>query len=449
MQKVKKNLKLLPLVSGAKVFLFITICLFVLSSCNKSSVVGLDVQPEGDLLNVTFSDTSKLRTYIRTEDSVRSDERSINLLGSYNDPVFGKASASIFTQFNTNNVVFGNASDMLIDSVILSLAYTGDYYGSLDPQNVKVYQLTQGIFKDSIYYSKRVFGYNTTELANYNFIPKPADSVQVGSVKLKPQLRIRLSNSFGQSFLSQGGFVDNTAFNNFFKGLFITTDNTQAPGQGAILNLNLTDVNSKITLYYRNKFSGKNAQSIFSFDINPATCASVGHFEHEDAVNDITKQLGDTNLGQNLVYVQAMAGVRTRVQFPFLKNYTLPGSVSINKAELIIKVDPSAEGIYPVPTALALLTIDANGGVSFTPDQFEGDGYFGGTYNSSNKEYRFNIARYIQQVLNGKQADHGLYISTGKFGSETNAISARRAVLGGGDNTNYKMRLRLTYTKLY
>ncbi|MBL7883437.1 MAG: hypothetical protein JNL69_05175, partial [Bacteroidia bacterium] len=46
----------------------------LVSSCNKESQLGLDVQPEGDLLNVLWSDTTTIYTRTVREDSLRTDE---------------------------------------------------------------------------------------------------------------------------------------------------------------------------------------------------------------------------------------------------------------------------------------------------------------------------------------------------------------------------------------
>ena len=61
-------------------------------------------------------------------------------------------------------------------------------------------------------------------------------------------------------------------------------------------------------------------------------------------------------------------------------------------------------------------------------------------------EYVFNIARYIQQVLDGKIVDRGLYLVAG-----SNAISANGAVLYGASKSNPtlpRIRLKLFYTPL-
>jgi len=119
---------------GAKYFLILLVSIAVsITSCDESSVVGLDVQPVNDLLNVDYQDSTTLVTKTVSVDSLRTDETLLitanALLGTYLDPVFGKTFASLYTQLRlpTNNPLFG--TNPLIDSVILSLVYDPAYFG--------------------------------------------------------------------------------------------------------------------------------------------------------------------------------------------------------------------------------------------------------------------------------------------------------------------------------
>ena len=61
-----------------------------LASCNKEpDLIGIDLLPDSDYLNLSFTDTSTIIAYTVREDSLRTDELSANLLGYMNDPVFG------------------------------------------------------------------------------------------------------------------------------------------------------------------------------------------------------------------------------------------------------------------------------------------------------------------------------------------------------------------------
>lgn len=141
----------------------------LLTTCNKPEVIGLDVQPLGDKLNISFCDTSTLITYTVREDSIRADEMALNLLGSYDDPDFGPSSASFYTQFflPVNNVDFGTG--FTPDSLVLSLALS-DYYGDLSSDHtIKIFELSEDIYADSSYYSTRDFEYD--QVLAYTTIP--------------------------------------------------------------------------------------------------------------------------------------------------------------------------------------------------------------------------------------------------------------------------------------
>ncbi len=88
--------------------------LAVVFSCKKKddeSVLGLDVQPENDLVGVTISDTSSVFMHTQKVDAVRSYNDQYKYLGSNQDPIFGRTDASIYTNFsianNLTNVSFG------------------------------------------------------------------------------------------------------------------------------------------------------------------------------------------------------------------------------------------------------------------------------------------------------------------------------------------------------
>src|ERR1035437_4010104 len=102
MTTVKRLQKFLPRTVGAKFFLILFSGISILqTSCNKSSEVGLNVQPSTDLLYVNYIDTTALVTRTVREDSLRTDQYQIlagyGLLGKYVDPVFGTTTSSLYT----------------------------------------------------------------------------------------------------------------------------------------------------------------------------------------------------------------------------------------------------------------------------------------------------------------------------------------------------------------
>ncbi|MEO6883608.1 MAG: DUF4270 domain-containing protein [Bacteroidia bacterium] len=438
---------------SAKFFLG-CICFAILgiTSCTESGVIGVNVQPKSDLLNVAYKDTTTLIAYSVREDSIPTSNTSFNLLGSYNDPVFGYSSASIYTQVllpnGLANVNLGPTGQIL-DSAVLVLPYGLYYYGNLDPQTVQVYQVTQDFYNDSTYYSSRNLATGAL-IGSQLVFPQPTIGSIVNGVSQEPQLRIRLNTAFFEStFLRSpdSNLVSNAAFVNYFKGIYITPANGhQYQHQGAILTFNLLDPICGIQLYYRNpKTPPYLSANTITFSINGSS-ARFGHFYHNYRGTSVLAQYSDTTLGTNNVYVQSIAGVKTEIKIPHLQNWTDSGKIVVNKAEFDISVNAAyADNSYLAPTQMYLVAIDSMGKEEILPDQNVSSNYFGGVYNTANSTYTFDIARYVQQVLNGHLKNRGLYLVAG--GS---AVNANRVVLYGGSKTNPgKMRLRLTYTKLY
>ena len=434
------------------------------TSCNESSVVGLDVQPSNDLLNVGFEDTTSINTRTVKGDSLITDETLISsgnvLIGKYIDPVFGTSIASIYTQLRlpTNIVATSFGTAPVCDSIIISLIYEGTAYGKKDKklQKLNVYQLSESMSTASTYYSNSTLSKFSTDLTaadGYVFQPRTgsstSDSVTVLGVKLKPQLRVPLDNAFGQLLLNNqgtGNIATNTDFQNFFKGVYITTENTSTlPGEGNILHFKFGE--SKVTLYYHNSTTDS-----LKYDFNLGSVARFNHFEHDytGASSDLTTQFSTPSQTQNnTVYVQSMAGAKTKIEFPYLMNWLKNGMIGVNKAELVISVDTTVStymiDTFAAPAALILFGINDDGTTYAIPDAFEGATYFGGTLNSGTVQYRFNIARYIQQVLDGDRNNNGLYIL-----ASNGAVYGNRAVISGGQSTSARpMKLNITYTKLH
>ena len=427
--------------------IFFIILLFLVSSCKKDKdIIGLEVQPAGDQLNVLFIDTSTLITSTVKEDFVRSDENISNLLGSYVDPVFGYASSSVYTQFRliTNDVNFGNPSKLVVDSIVVSLKYKG-YYGNLDPQNFRIYELTESIYKDSIYYSNDSIAYDLNAVGSLlNHTPNVFDSVNVGGTNEAPQLRIPLNNTFGQKIINESGspnLANNDNFLSFFKGLYITTDNFQAAGNGGILYLDLLSTISKLTLYYTDTTTQTTHSHNFVINENSAR---INHFQHDYTGTPVGTQLSDPSSGLEKVYVQSMAGVKAKISLPYLKNYAGNASIAINKAELILPVeDDAGASVFAPHEKLFVVALDSSGENTVIIDQLEGETYYNGNYDSSTKEYRFNIGRHIHAVLKGERTDYGFYIV-----ASGSAVNANRVILKGGGNPVKKMKLQLTYTNI-
>lgn len=428
-----------------KLILTLTI-ISIFSSCNKNEEIGVEIQPDQAKLNVGFRNDFTVYAYSKLTDSILTDESTFNLLGSYLDPIFGKTSASIYTQvlLADNNVSFGQ--NPVFDSLVLCLAYNGYYGDTTTYLKVHVYELNESFYHDSLYYSNRNIGNYGIDYANKTFKPRPKDSVTVNGKTYGPHLRIRLKNTLAQKFINASGTADlanNTNFLNFFKGLYIKADPVSAGG--SVLYFSLLNQLSGLYLFYHNDSVGSLTYR-FVVDGTSARFTNFNHYSYFGADADFKSQIsGDTLKGANTVYVQSMGGVKTKIKFPDVySKLAVFGNVVINKAELILKVDESTLSGFNPPDRLALAKITEGDKMVFLPDQALGNAYFGGYYNSTTKEYRFTISKYIQQLISTPgEANYGIYLMVSGA-----ADRADRVVLDGYAKTPGNIRLEVTYTKI-
>jgi hypothetical protein len=367
------------------------------------------------------------------------------LLGSYYDDVFGVTNAAIYTQLklSSNDINFG--SNPVCDSIVLSLVYNGIYADEDAQHTIYVHELDDDLYSDSTYYHFDDRAVKPTAIGQGNFKFNYEDSVSIAGKKAKPQLRIKLENSFAQKIFSKSGQIelsDNENFNDFIKGLKISADKLNSPG-GSIGYFNLFDSQSEMRIYYSND---DNDSLNIGFLINDkcAIHSTYNHFDYADADIKVQNQIlnSDTSLGQQTFYLQSLAGIKGFIKFPNITDLVDSGIVAINRAEIVINVEPNSFGDDASPNSLALVRINENGTDVFLDDYVEGTNYFGGVLEDN--QYKMNVSIFVQKLLTGEYENNGLHLFV--TGS---AISADRAVLNGPEaNSGKSMELRVYYSKI-
>ncbi len=421
-------------------FLIPLFSILLLQACKEPDAIGLDVLPDADELHLEYSDSATILSKTVREDSLRTDEISSHLLGSIWDPVFGKHEASVYAQLALEGVPsFGIYNQA--DSLVLSLIYTGFYGDTTYPQNISVYRITENMYYDSAYYSNRTFTYDSNPLGMASIAPMPLTPVVVGSDTVTARMRINLNVTLADSIMALNGqsqLSTNALWIDYFKGIYIKSDPVSSGIQGNMSYLNF--VGSKMILYYHDT---ANVVKTYSFSL---ASTRMSHFDHDYTGSDVQQQLNDSNAIDTLSYVQAMAGVKTKISFPFLKHFLDSGSIVLNKAELELTPEPGTITNYTPPAQLFILAIREDGTSYFPADYFELSGYYGGSYNATTNKYKFNMGRQLQRILDGRDENHGFYIVP-----SGSSIQANRVILGRqekiGDQT-YKLKLNLYYTKL-
>jgi len=416
------------------------------AACEKPEQrIGLDVQPEDDILNLMYTDTFTIAALTVKEDSIKTDELSLSLAGNYIDPALGTVQTSFSTHLRlpTNNVDFGNLADIALDSVVLSLAYEGTIYGNLNDQTWSVKELGEIIYVDSSYYSNRdvILGGELIDMASATQEINLEDWIQQEPDSLVPQLRLKLQNSFGERILAASGTGDlanNDAFIQFIKGLNISSSTTDA----GVIRFDVLSTASKVTLYYRNTVLEDTLQ--FALNIN-ADCARFTRFNMDYSSGQLAGIENNPLNGDLLNYIQAGGGVKTKLVFPGLLELNNFEQRTINNAVLLLPIETADISSFEPQSSLFALTVNSDGESSAIPDQLLGPTHIDGIYDEDNQWYRFNITRYVQAILNGDQENNELYLV-----SNSSGVSVRRVILTGpnafpeGDDKN--MRLLLTFS---
>jgi Domain of unknown function (DUF4270) len=482
MNKYKeRSTKALLRFSGAKFFLLVIagIAVLTISSCDKASTVGLGVQPINDLLNVGYVDSTTLVTKTVKEDHLRTDQNLLisgqAMIGKYIDPVFGEADASLYTQLRmTTDILptsYSFGHNPVCDSAVLCLTYGNAMYGEsvgkrpLRKQTINVYEIMASANSAIAYYSDTTVQINAGNdlAANHSFIPDISEPVYITQYHagirkldtLTPQLRVPLQPLFGQTILNNQTTSNLTisTFPTFMKGLYITANNTSGlgEGEGRILTYNLAANTSVMRIYYHNDSTHNGNVLYFDF-----YTSSVPRFATFSRVQPAT--ILDTVQTKYTSYIESMGGAKTKIQFPYLLNLIKQGNIAVNKAELVVKVDPSTltwhQDSYEPPTALLLFGIADDGTSYLLPDLTETPYYYNGSYDATNHQYVLNISRYIQQLLDKKVNNNGAYLVVPHISAAT---KANRVVIGGGSKlladgitpNPLVMKLNITYTKLH
>jgi len=413
--------------------------------CEKpENSIGLELQPGDDLLGYFVSDTTTLRASSLKEDSLRTDELTSIMLGNYTDPIFGKTRASAVAQIklSSSNVVFPEIFE--VDSVVLSMVYSGQFYGRPVPQAFQVFKVTEDLYTDTSYFTNyRVQIDETKDLvASQGAIQEISinDFSIVDGDSLQPQLRIPLDIDLGNELMTADPsvLVDNIVFIEYFKGLYIRS----LTEQGAVVNYDLVDSDSKLTIFYRDLDDETPDTLSYVFNIN-SDCVRFTQIEHDYSATVLSGIENAEVDGTELNYVQSAAGIKTIIQFPFLEDYKSFGNITINKAELIIPVVDADISRYSPQSLLFLLYKNENGDNALLPDQNTGSHSIGGNFDESSMFYKYNITRYVQQVLAGEIPDTGIYVVSNSAG-----VTVNRVVLAGpGSTSDNKMRLELTFSE--
>ena len=428
------NFKLRPF-SFLTLFVSFVLLLSIKGCQEEPGSIGLDL--DRDLLNAVFTDTITLSAHSMLEDTLNTKNLQSNFLGFIRDPVFGITSTGIYAQLVPQGNSVNLGKNPQLDSVVLTLRYAGGIYGdTLNPFTIRVHRLTEDISSTTPYYQNYLFAHfseNLTYDYDFQFYPKPKAKVKLDTI-VEAHARIRLSDELGNILLrNTAEMSSNERFKNFFKGLYICAK--PLANNGSLVNFNLTSALSGVQLYYKND----TVANSFQFLIKSNETVRVSSYEHDyeagsqNFVNQVIEK--DSTFGRDMLYVQCMGGIKTKISFPHIKEFK-DRNIVVNKAELVITNIGEDLNLFPQPNNLNLYKLGKEGEPQVLQDA--GTTYWGGNYNEETKEYRFRITRYLQDIISNEDYEATIYLVANKRASDAN-----RLILSGTNPTDVTSRLRL------
>lgn len=428
-----------------------------------------------------------------------------------NDPLFGSTKASIYMQLKPPfyPYYFGSPGDTInkatdIDSVVLCLRYKGFWGDSTVPVHLEVQEVFDYIFKDSVYkeyrtnYKPNVTGtvlatanIDVRTLGNYIKLSNGRDSVN-------NQIRIKLPASwaaqlFGRDSTKNGpnnAFYNDSLYRVAYHGIAVIGGN----GGNGLMYASLADTATKLEIHYRKKTLGAGGKidSVYSsFRLNPvADPSGAANAPRSNTSNYILRNRSALVLnppaGEH--YLQTAPGTFVNLNIPGLAGLS---NRIIHRAEIIVEQIPTnavLDEVFSTPNFLYLdlkdtgtankwkpLYFDLNTSELYDPDYKTTVPYlpsqinyqYYGAYRRSKtdvfgnpiKYYNINVSRYVQQIVTNHTPVYNMRLyapfnlnypqySVYDYSAYGNNIAFGRIRIGSGTNPNYRLRLRIVYSKL-
>ncbi|MEY4968939.1 MAG: hypothetical protein RLZZ261_710 [Bacteroidota bacterium] len=421
----------------------------VFTSCEKSNgEVGIDFVDESAL---AFGDKQSvsIRSWSEEYDSLLTLRPNALVVGSYDDPVFGRPTASFATQLILASVAPNFGTNPTVDSVFMIMPYAGWYGDTSAAFRIKVHRSAVPL-TDSVYYGFSALSPGLP-LCDTTFRPDAiVKTLKTGVRSGKAALALRLDAAKMQQWIVDeaiarpGNFSSNAAFIDYFRGIVVSgTDQNQAMYQ-----FNPGDAAARIRIYYTNdsiradtSAAGKDYglyQMAFSSGVQSFIRIT---YDRSSAQFDLAAQ--DTTLGEPTTYIQGMGGAVTVLRLDGLRALVDSGYV-VNYAELVVPVREGSNLRHAVPASLSILHV--NGSTkTLIRDYLRGNP--GGSFSASGVlrkgAYKFVVTRHVQDLLRyGDTASFKMMLVP-----ERMASSPARVVLHGNRDAVAPMSLNLWYTK--
>ena len=430
----------------------ILFCSCVFFACKKVDIQFGDQFLDNGYTQVIKVDSFSVDVSTIYVDSFITSSKGVTLIGSHNDPAFGRITINNFLEVTPPAYVDSFAGTSF-DSLTLVLKPTKSYYGdSGKPVHIDVNRL-----------SEPILGYDNDLLNIYNTRQFAAFTAPIGSadVMVRPNqtdsITIRLSDNLGRELLKKlqdpndADMQTGSGFLQYFNGLRISSGTNSSMIFGCKDSVIMRLHYKQPGLYLLNKtwdFTLANKSHHFN-NINVDRSGTL--------LKDLSslKQINSTATG-NAAYTMYAAGAMAKLRFPTIRDlYKLPNFAKIVKATLLVRpVRGSYSPFYFLPPQLRLVTtttlnqigadiVSATGtGTAATQTGELNVDYLYG----ENTNYAYDLTTFLKGIItDGAYNGNGLLLIPSSPALET---EFGRLVMGNRVNTKGQLQLVIVYASV-
>jgi hypothetical protein len=389
------------------------------------------------------------------------------------------------------------------DSAVLCLSVKGFYGDSTKAQRISVHLMNNGTTN-----FRNDSAYRISYKPNVDVVEPSIGSLTVVPVDLKNklylntskkdsvtyQLRIKLSDDFLYNTLlsdtsAKGLYRSDSLFKTIIKGFAVLSEDMS--GSNGLFYTDFTDAATRLEVHYRKRSLNKidTTFSSFFFSYN-----AFGTTSFSAQANNITRDSLSTSpeypksQQPGALYLQSVPGTFASLNIPALSTF---GNRIIHRAEIIaeqIPGDITYDSVFTTPQFLYLdlkdtagsattykpIYYDLNTSVFYDPDNSSfvfpsssgiNFGYFGGyrrfkkdAFGNTISYYNFNVSRYVQNLVTKNWHNYEMrlyapyllnyFTRTIPFPGGRMQLANGRIKIGDGTNENYKLRMRIVYSKI-
>lgn len=418
--------------------------IFFMSACTKDpGSTGKGVLPQSDLIGLVYSDTNTIGMETRWVENTNTYRSGLQLFGNYVDPYFGTISAATYTEFlPKSGLDFGDASELIFDSLVLSLDIE-DFYGRTQTvQNLHIYELTQSFPDTEEMLSSDTLAYDASVDLAHNYQVNFGDNENLGVI------RIRLDDELGKRilFASPDTLGDKDLFTQFFKGVYIGTDPVTFISRepGAIYSIFSTNSTTRLDIYYQKKDADTTTYSPLSEKFIIANSTPRYHSLKRTNFGEtaLYKYLPQPDTSELYEFVQGGLLMKVFVKFPYLDQID---EAAVSRAELVLSVEQDFLGSdrrFAPPLFIRTIYADENG----EEEEVDGEPILISTpsqYDEEEGTYTISLTNYAQEIIGKSRENNGFFLVP----SNRNFI-INRAAIGGTSHPYLKPQFRIIYTNL-